>query len=282
LRRIGVLTSDFALYHDLVHILREESVPFASLAFGERPDPGVGVVITSWRDAVGGELPADVPVVVVPMGEQGEEDVRAAIVQAQRVLEGIQGYTEVIVGIDPGHRPGVALLADGRLLQATQVYRVGDVAPLVRNLLRQYPHERGVVRIGHQAPRERDAIVADLWPVQEEGVRIEVVNETGTTPPTGSVGLPPDVAAAVTIARTRGQPPGRMPKSMVRAGQVREVQRSSRIASGGRLTLSREAALRVARSEVSMAEALEQELAAAQRRRQEEQGAGPARRRAKP
>jgi hypothetical protein len=268
LRRIGVLTSDFSLYHDLVSALRGAGVAFTSLAFGERPDPSVGVVLTSWRDSVGRQLPEDLPVVVVPVDGTGQEDVRAAIVQAQRVLEGVQGYTEVVVGVDPGERPGVALLADGRLLQATQVYRVGDVAPLVRSLLRQYPYERGVVRVGHQAPRERDAIVAGLWPLKEEGVRIEIVNETGTTPATGSVGLPPDVAAAVTIARTAGQAPARLPRTTVREGQVREIQRSSRIASGGRVTLSREAATRVLRSEQSMAEALEQELQAARRRRE--------------
>lgn len=271
LRRIGVLTSDFALYHDLVHALREAGIAFASLAFGERPDPGIGVIVTSWRDAVSNVLPESVPVVVVPVDKAGREDVASAIVHAQRVLEGIQGYTEVVVGIDPGHRPGVALLADGRLLQATQVYRIGDVAPLVRSLLRQYPHDRGVIRVGHQAPRERDAIVGALWPLREEGVRIEIVNETGTTPATGSVGLPPDVAAAVTIARTAGQSPARLPRSTVREGQVREIQRSSRIASGGRVTLSREAAFRVLRSEQSMAEALEEELQAARRRREQDE-----------
>lgn len=267
MRRIGVLTSDFGLYHDLVRALKDRRIPFSSLAFGERPDVGVGVLITSWRDSVGGLLPEAVKVVVVPVDKDGREDVEAAILQAQRILEGVEGYAEVVVGIDPGHRPGVALLADGRLLQATQVFRVGDVAPLVRNLLHNHPHERGVVRVGHQSPRERDAIVQSLWTLRDEGVRIEIVNETGSTPPTGHADLPPDIAAAVAIARTKGMQPERAPRLSVREGQLRDVQRSSRVASGGRLTLSRDAAAKVLRGETSMADALAQELDAARARR---------------
>jgi hypothetical protein len=258
-RRIGLLTSDFALYHDLVRALRERGVPFASLAFRETPDPGVGVVITSWRDAVGPGLPKDLPIVVVPVDKAGREDVDAAIAQAQRTLEGVEGYAEVIVGVDPGHRPGVALLADGRLLQATQVFRVKDVAPLVRSLFQQYPHDRGVVRVGHGAPQERDEILRTLWPLRDDGVRVEIVDETGTTPETGRTDLPPDVAAAILIARTPGQPPSRQPRTRLQAGQVKEMQRTSRIASGGRVTISREAAERVLRGERTMAEAIADE-----------------------
>jgi hypothetical protein len=261
-RRIGVLTSDFALYHDLVRLLRDRRIPFSSLSFGERPDPTVGVVVTSWQDSVSGRLPEDVPLVVVPVDRSGAQDLDAALVQAQRVLEGVQGYGDVVIGVDPGPRPGVALLADGRLVQTAQVFRVADVAPLVRSLLRQYPHERGVVRVGHQAPRERDAIVAALWPLRdEEGVRVEIADESGTTPETGATPLPPDVAAAVAIARTPGRAPARPPRSRVPEGHVREVQRSSRIASGGRVTISRAEAERVLRGERSLPDAIHAEEA---------------------
>lgn len=261
-RRIGVLTSDFALYHDLVKALRERGLAFSSLAFGETPDPSVGVLLTSWRDSVGERLPEDPPLVVVPLGPNGHEDVEAAIAQALRVLEGVRGYAEVVVGIDPGLRPGVAVLADGRLLHTTQVFRVRDTAALARSLLDQYPHDRAAVRIGHGAPRERDKILEGLWALREEGVRIEVVDETGTTPPTGAVKWPPDVAAAIDIARTPGRTPSNAPRLRASAGQVREVQRMSRIESGGRVTITRERAARVARGEITMIEAVEEETRA--------------------
>lgn len=254
MRRIGVLTSDFSLYHDLIRYLREQRVPFASLAFGETVEASIGVLVTSWRDSVSGRLPKGVPVVAVSTDRTGRDDIAGAIAQAQRVLEGIQGYHEVIVGIDPGPRPGIALLGDGRLLHTAQVFHVRDVEPLVRGLLSQFPGGRVLVRIGHGAPKERDDILRGLLSLEAEGTRLEVVDETGTTPVTGS--LPPDVMAAIDIARTPGRPAGPVRKARVSLGQVREIQRASRLASGGRLTISRDQALRVARGEVTLQDAV--------------------------
>lgn len=252
LRRIGVLTSDFSLYHDLVRYLRERRIPFQSLSFGETLDASIGILVTSWRDAVGGKLPEGVPVVAV----SEEDDVASAVTEAARILEGIRGYHEVVVGIDPGKRPGVAVLGDGRVLHTAQVFSVRDVGPLVRGLLGQFPADHARVRLGHGAPRERDAIRATLKPLEAEGVMVEVVDETGTTPPTGTIDLPPDVAAALRIARTPGRGEASLAKRRVSAGQVREIQRESRLASGGRVTISREDAERVVRGETTLQEAV--------------------------
>lgn len=207
MRRIGVVTTDFSLYHDLVRALRSRGLPFQSLRLGERPDPSVRVLLTSWRDALEGSFPADLPVVTVAPDREGREDAEGAVEQALRVLEGVEAYHEVAVGIDPGLRPGIALFADGRLLRATQVFVVAETGRAVRRLLDQYPHEAAVIRVGHGAPPERDVIVGDLWALQEEGVRLEIVDEWGTTPGPGRAEYPPDVAAAIQIAQTPGRPP---------------------------------------------------------------------------
>lgn len=255
MRRIGLLTSDFSLYHDLVRYVREHGIAFQSLAFGESLDPSIGVLITSWRDAVGRRLPEGVPFVAV----SDEEDLASAVTEAQRILEGVQGYHVVVVGIDPGKRPGVAVLGDGRLLHTAQLFVVKDVAPLVKGLLSQFPWDRAVVRLGHGSPQDRDEILGGLKSLVEEGVRVEVVDETGTTPAPGTGrNLPADVVAAIEIARTPGHPPGRPSRKRISAGQVREIQRESRIASEGRVTISREDAGRVGRGETSLSEAIDE------------------------
>lgn len=253
-RRIGVLTSDFALYHDAIRALREADLAFVSLAFGSAPDPSVGVVLTSWRDAVAGSLPPALPVVAVGLDEKGQEDLAGAISQAVRVLEGVRAYGDLVIGIDPGQRPGVALVADGRLVHASQVYRVAAAAERVRELLAQSPHRTALVRIGDGAPRERDEIVADLWALREEGVRLEVVDESGTTPPAGKLPWPADVAAAIAIARTAGVNARWPRRRRVALGHVRDVQRLSRIQSEGQFTISRQSAERVVRGESTLDE----------------------------
>lgn len=259
LRRLALLTSDFSLYHDLVAYLRAGKIPFTSLSFGEKPGIDVGVVVTSWRDVLRPDLPPDMPVVAVPVDAEGKEDVAAAISQAQRVLEGIPGYRESIIGIDPGKRPGLAVLGDGRLLQTAQVFRVEEVVPLVAKLLDLYPSDHYVVRLGHGSPRERDSILRGLADLERRDVNVQLVDETGTTPPPGRrVGLPSDVAAATEIARTPGRPPRRL-RSAVSAGQIREIQRESRELSDGMFTISRAQARRVAREEVGLREAIDEE-----------------------
>lgn len=86
------MTSDFSLYHDLVKHLREHGVPFASLAFGERPGPDIGVIVTGWRDLLRPDLPKGIPVLAVPVDAEGRENVASAALQAQRLLEGVPGY----------------------------------------------------------------------------------------------------------------------------------------------------------------------------------------------
>lgn len=259
MRRLGVLTTDFALYHDLVRYLRDHGISFESLAFGEIPGPEVGVVVTSWRDVHRSDLPVQLPVVPVSIDASGREDVAGAVTQALRALEGVPGYHELVVGIDPGKRPGIAFLGDGRIIHTAQTMAAAEVAPLLRGLLPQFPSDRVVVRLGQGAPRERDAILYEVLGWQDPALRIELVDETGTTPRPGRQrAWSPDVAAAVEIARTPGRGAPR-PRPFVSPGQIREIQRESRELSGGRRTISRDLARRVARGDLGLREALDEE-----------------------
>ncbi|HLE47877.1 MAG TPA: hypothetical protein VI818_06230 [Candidatus Thermoplasmatota archaeon] len=267
MRRIAVLTSDFALYHDLVRHLRERNLSFDSLAFDETPGPDVGVIITSWRDTLRPDLPGNLPVVAVSVDAEGAEDVAPAVSRALRILEGVEGYHEVVLGIDPGKRPGVAVLGDGRLIHTAQAYAPREVGRLVTSLLGQFPADRFVIRLGLGAPRERDDILHDLLKLERSDVRVELVDERGTTPAPGRrAGLSADVAAALGIARMAGRAATK-PKRHVSAGQIREIQRESRELTLGRYSISRDQARRVARGELSVAQAVEDEQLLTRRRR---------------
>src|SRR5207247_11139650 len=79
-------------------------------------------------------------------------------------------------------------------------------------------------------------------------LRVEIVDEAGTTHRTPQ----PDVDAAIDIARTPGrrvQPPFEIRPT---PGEVREIQRRSRLESGGLVTISPQVAGAVGRGDVSL------------------------------
>src|SRR5439155_1323072 len=83
-------------------------------------------------------------------------------------------------------------------------------------------------------------------------LRVAVVDEAGTTHRTAQ----PDVDAAIDIAKSSGrrvEPPVEIRPT---PGEVREIQRRSRLDSGGVVTISSELAGAVARGDLTLEEAL--------------------------
>ena len=109
-----------------------------------------------------------------------------------------------------------------------------------------------LVRIGHGSPVHRDRLVNRMLSM---GYHVEIVNEHRT-----SSGQPRHAhgAAAIKIAMLAGKPIHEQRSVQVTDGELRNLQRISRQRSKGRLTLSLEAARRVACGEVTLEEALEE------------------------
>ena len=184
---LGLLTEDFRLYHDLVAALKGRGIPFVSLSFSRRIPETVGAVLTS---------PAEVPRIrfahVV-----GVQDVDNAIARALQLLKGKTEWQELLIGVDPGHEPGVAVLGDGDVLDTYLAPNPEAVGDRVRTALRTFPARQVRVRVGHGDPTNRNRILNSL---AADGLRVEIVDEAATTP------RPPQPAldAAVDIARTPG------------------------------------------------------------------------------
>ncbi|MCA1814190.1 MAG: hypothetical protein LC624_09605, partial [Halobacteriales archaeon] len=93
LKTIGLLTQDFAAYYELVKHLKEQDLPFASLAFGDPLPPSVGVLITT---------PAESGKVAFPQVVLYRGDAAQAVTLALEQLQGKRHYQSVVIGIDPG------------------------------------------------------------------------------------------------------------------------------------------------------------------------------------
>jgi len=236
---VGVMTEDFRLYHDLVAELKAREIPFVSLSFSRRIPENVGVIVTSPKE---GDRIRRAHVVA-------DADVGNAIARAVQVLRGKTRWEEVLVGIDPGAEPGVAVVGDGQVLATYHAPSPEGVAGILRQALVTFPSPRRRVRIGHGDRTNRNRILNAL---AREGLPTEIVDEAGTTDGTHEA----DIDAAIKIAfvpGVRAAPPYDVEPT---PGEVREIQRRSRVTSEGGVTISKELATRVARGEITLDEAV--------------------------
>src|SRR5437016_407439 len=248
---LGILTEDFRLYHDLVAALKARDLPFTSLSFARRVPDAVGAILTSPSEASRVHLRNVVPV----------DDIDSSIAKALQLLRGKSDWEELRIGVDPGREPGVAIIGDGEVIDTRIAASPEAVAFHVRQAIRTFPAKDVRVRIGHGDPTNRDRVLNAL---SRDGLRVEIVDEAGTTHRSRQ----PDVDAAIDIARTSGQrvePPFEIRPT---PGEVREIQRRSRLDSGGVVTISSELAGAVARGDLS----LEDAIARARRKEQRSKG----------
>lgn len=245
MRVVAVITEDFALFHDVVAALKARRIPFISLSPGDPIPANVGAAIVSMRER---DAVRFAPKVVAEGGESGVE---ASVVEALRHLSGRETIEELVVGIDPGLRPGVAVLGDGTVLETFQAESPEDAARRACEAVRRIPARNITVRIGHGDTINRNRTVNVLL---DSGLYagLEVVDERGTT----TISHSPDTLAAIRIASGKGSPVGSKFAVRPTAGMLRDIQRRSRLKSDGKLAISSALARMVGTGEIDMEKAI--------------------------
>ncbi|ELZ33464.1 hypothetical protein C474_05270 [Halogeometricum pallidum JCM 14848] len=238
---IVVATADFEFYHDVVGELRDRGVAFTTVEPGAELPDGTDVVVVAEADEADRPDDGDVDVVVAPADE-----VRRAVEEAVAILRGDGGRT--IIGVDPGTRPGIAVLAGDTVVAAFHV-PLADAVATVQSEVADSPD--ALVRVGDGARLQGATIVNDL-----EDVTVELVDETGTTPylGTGARGMG-DVLAAVNIARRRGEAVDSRDIEPTQ-GELQRIKDHSRRASEDNRTIDERLARRVAAGDLTVDEAL--------------------------
>ncbi|MFT4963222.1 MAG: hypothetical protein ACI9PP_000488 [Halobacteriales archaeon] len=233
---IVVATEDFEVYHDVVNGLRDRGVTFTTIRPGESFPEGTEVVITGPDETVEEhrQVRAD------------PEHPRRAIESALATLRGGGGRT--VVGVDPGTRPGIAVLVGDTVTAAFQVPL--EAAPeMIREEVEGAVDP--LVRVGDGARIQGAKIVDAL-----EDVTVELVDETGTTPylGTGARGMD-DVLAAVNIARIDGDVVSSRDIEPTE-GELEVIKSRSRERSEGNRAIDEALARRVAVGHLTIDEAL--------------------------
>lgn len=215
---------------------------------------------------MGEPVPPNVKVVVTTGDEmsripwEGEhfviyDEVSPTVDRALAALTGTVRTDVLVIGIDPGRRPGIAVLSGKTVVAVFQV-NVGEVEPLLEKIAREYKAKSVLVRIGHGARLVTTQLINVLL---QAGFKVELVDESGTTPHIGKdihTSTVRDIIAAINIANIKGVPVGKQDIEPSR-GEIRVIQETSRSVSEGRSTIPRYLARQVAKGELTLDEAME-------------------------
>ncbi len=240
MKLVGLLTEDPRTYFEILEILRERGQKFITLAFSDPIPANIGVVITTESEK--DRVPFDKLVT--------DPDPEAAVSRALMQLSADSDIKDITIGIDPGVRPGFAVLGDGAVLMRSLADSPEAVREMVEKVTDEYPSANVVVRIGNGDRTNRNRIFNTLW---DQGHMLEIVDESNTTTKSST----PDEDAAVEIAMTPGYRPAKRQENTPCDGEIRNIQRLSRLESEGALTVSKDLAKRVAKGELSLKDAIE-------------------------
>ena len=235
MRRIAVRTDDFRLSFHLMRELKRSECNFVMLSSGEKWD---GVLLTSPEEVQDGEIPAT------------EETLEISVERAIQASRGLDSAVQLVFGVDHGPRPGIAWLADGVVGGSAQLEQIESVADHIVGLSLAVEHKRMCVKVGDGAPLIRDRIINQLI---LRGIETLEVNEYRTSQ--GSR-IKTHLHAATRIALMGGSRVHHIRELNPTEGDLKEIQRQSRIMSLGNLTISTELARLVACGELSMEDAI--------------------------
>ena len=187
---IGILTEDVKLYYDLARLLKSRNIRYRLLDFGSPIPNDIGAILTSPREASNINFE---PVIAI-------RDLETGIRQAMQAMKGLSDTHILVIGIDPGPEPGIAVLSDDLIIETRQAHSPEHAADIIFGILSGYSFSQSVLRIGNGSPEHRDRI---LELVSGNFNYVEIIDEAGTS----NINRGYHIEAAIRIARY-GEEPG--------------------------------------------------------------------------
>ncbi len=174
--KIAVVTISGKAYYLVVSELKKKKVPFFSLTPNERIPIEVKVVITTEEER---PLIKHEKVLTLKDGMEPE----ALINQVMQVAQGKECYEEIVVGIDPGEAFGLAVLADGKVVETGNCFSIEEILDKIKSILKNFKSDLTSsisVKIGDGVPECKDKLLQALDNTLPSNVSLEIVGEAGT------------------------------------------------------------------------------------------------------
>jgi len=197
MRIIKVATDDGNAYYDIVSRLKRTHLRFSSLSPGQIVDSTKDLVITSRMEisAFGGS--------VVTIEDLNEDPLIMEGQLLSRLLD--ESRRNLLIGIDPGSRIGMAMFYGGRELGALTSNSVERSVESLVTLVKEVPHSSLSVKIGGGEPKSSLRLASLLRERLPPSASVEIVDESGTSAgKSGAIGTTRDQRAAARIAFRKG------------------------------------------------------------------------------
>lgn len=166
--RVGIFTLDFKFYHDIIADLRKWKIPFTSLESTSNIPRDVSVVLSSEKDERFWDR------------QINARDSTYGIRNSLPLLMNREIFDEVIIGLDPGPYPGIAVVADNILTEAFETPVIDMVRKEIMEIKNSYRYRNISIKIGDGDKPHRDRIIKDL---NDTGIELKIVDERNTSMP---------------------------------------------------------------------------------------------------
>jgi hypothetical protein len=198
---IAVITVSGKAYYILVKELRKRNLPFLSLTHKDTIPMGVKVILTTRKE----ETAINHEKILVYEEEMNPGTV---INQALQIIRGKESYEKVVIGVDPGEVEGLAVIADGNIIEVANSVGIKGTLQKVQQFidgLKDVPTTEIEVKVGDGAAKIKQKLLEGLDEMLPQCVRIEVVGEEGTNNSEKHRRGCKHIASAVAIAGRSGR-----------------------------------------------------------------------------
>ena len=174
--KIAVATVSGKAYYLIVSELKRKNIPFLSLTPNDPIPIEIKVVITTEEEQ---RLMNHEKILAYREGVNPE----ALLNEALQILQGKDHYEKIVIGIDPGEVFGLAVLADGKVIETENCFSIEETLGKVKNILNSL--ERTLVtsvsvKVGDGVLTYKEKLLRVLDDALPLNVTLESVSEVGT------------------------------------------------------------------------------------------------------